>query len=327
MEKDPVVKLSSTFKGAITLLDLLNSEATLSFEIDKHSIRGSRRFLFKVLYDNYIFCLSIQNKSVVIQRNNVTSVLTLDELLEENRNIRIFAMWSHYKLVLDCRAGRKWKRVEVPTTPIAPPAQLIRWARKHNLLPTETYKTEEEFRERIHASLITINQKIREADAYKSFWNIVYDGNTITERQPKKEVEIQPLIHCLLSDQMLLGNIEIIPEHKTGEGNLDFLFVGQVDGLGICKFCAEFKLAHSKDLENGLWYQLPKYMDVSNATFGAYGVLNFKGDWFDQPDLKRGETLDLHLDLIPTKVRKPVHENIRNFIFDLGKPATASKKP
>lgn len=154
----------------------------------------------------------------------------------------------------------------------------------------------------------------------------MYDGNKIISRQPKKEVEIQPLIHCFLSDQMLLGNIEVIPEYKTGEGNLDFLFVGQVDGLGIRKFCAEFKLAHSNDLDNGLWYQLPKYMDVSNATYGAYCVLNFEGDWFDQPNLKRGEALDVHLNLIPSKLRKPVHENIRSFIFDLRKPATASKK-
>jgi hypothetical protein len=326
MEEDPVVKISPIFRGAITFADLLSSEGTLQFFTDKNSIQGGG-FLFQILYHNFIFCLSIQNNSIIFQRNDTVVILTLDELLDEKRNLGIFAMWSYDTLTIDCRSGDKEKSVAYSTVPTAPPAQLIKWARKHKLIPTQTYKTEEEFREKIYASLMTINEKIRAADAYKSFWNIVYHGNAIIDRQPKKEVEIQPLIQCFLSDQMLLGNIEIIPEYKTGEGSLDFLFVGQVDGLGVCKFCAEFKLAHSNDLDNGLRYQLPKYMDVSNATYGAYCVLNFKGDWFDQPNLKEDERLDLNLELIRITSRNPVHQNIRWFIFDLGKPATASKKP
>ena len=62
---------------------------------------------------------------------------------------------------------------------------------------------------------------------------------------------------------MLLSNIEVIPEHKTGEGNLDFLFIGYVEGQGMSRFCAEFKLAHSQDLNKGLLQQLPAYMSVS----------------------------------------------------------------
>ena len=191
MAKAPMVGFSPTFKGAYTQSDLLHSEGTFFFLSDKDSIeRGG--YIFKVLYHNFIFCLNIQNNSVVLQRNAHVAVVTLDELLKENRHIGIFAMWSHDNLTLDCRAGETAaKRTEISTTPTAPPSQLIRWARKQNLIPTETYKTEEEFREKIHAGLLTVNQKIREADAYKSFWNIVYDGNKIIERLPKKEVEIQ----------------------------------------------------------------------------------------------------------------------------------------
>jgi hypothetical protein len=325
MESDPVICISPVFKGAMALSDLLSSEGAIHFLTDKASIHNDG-YLFQILYPDFVFCLSLQNGSLVFQRNDSVSVLTLDELLEDKRHLMIFAMWSYDAITLDCRAGDKVKRLELPTIPTAPPAKLIRWARKNKLIPTQSYKSEEEFRERIHSSLITINQKIREADAYKSFWNVKYDGNNIVERQPKKEVEIQPLIQCFLSDQMLLGNIEVIPEYKTGEGHLDFLFVSQVDGLGICKFCAEFKLAHSDDLDNGLCYQLPKYMDVSNATYGAYCVLNYKGDWFGRPNLKDDEALDFHLNLLKIKSKNPVHENIRCFIFDLGKPATASKK-
>ena len=326
MENEPIVGFSPAFKGAITVSDLLNSEGTLNFITDKTSIHASG-FLFQIDRFGFVFNLSFQNNSIVFQRDNTVLILNLSDLLEENSRIMIFAMWTHSELKLDCRAGETIKKADVPTDPTAPPAQLVKWARKQSLLPVETYSSEEEFREKIHSSLNTINHKIREADAFKSFWNIIYKGNKIVDRKPKKEVEIQPLIHCFLSDQMLLSNIEVIPEHKTGEGNLDFLFIGQVDGLGICKLCAEFKLAHSKDLDNGLWEQLPKYMDVSNATYGVYCVLNFKCDWFDLPTFKKGEALDMHLSLIPSGAQKPVHKNIRNFIFNLGKPATASKKP
>jgi len=325
MEKDPIVGFAPAFKGLITIPDLLNTEGTFTFTIDRHSIQAGG-FLFQFIDNDFIFCLGFQNNSIVFQRNETVSVLTLDDILDKHEKVGIFAIWSHDKLTLDCGVGESLKRAEVPTTPTAPTTKLIKWARKNSLVPTEIYKTEEELREKIHTCLLTINQKIREADAYKSFWNISYKGNTITARKPKKEVEIQPLIHCFLSDQMLLSNIEIIPEHKTGEGNLDFLFIGSVEDTGLCKFCAEFKLAHSTDLDNGLWHQLPKYMDVSNAAYGAYCVLDFKGDWFDKPVFKDGMALDIHLSLIPDDKSKPVHKNIRSFIFNLAKPTTASKK-
>lgn len=323
MSKEPIVGFSPAFKGSITVSDLLSSEGTHTFVFDTESVSSSG-FLFQVDGFGFVFSLSFQNEAIVFKRNNTLLIET--EFLKGKGRIRVFAMWSHSKLELDCRAGSEIKKADVQTQPTAAPTQLIKWARKNSLLPIETYKSEEEFRERVHSSLNTINHKIREADAYKSFWNIRYEGQKIVERKPKREVEVQPIIHCILSDQMLAGNIEVIPEQKTGEGNLDFLFLGQVDGLGICKFCAEFKLAHSDDLDHGLWDQLPKYMDVSNATYGAYCVLNYKCDWFDLPTFKDGKALDIYLDLIPPVSKKPVHSNIRNFIFNLGKPSTASKR-
>lgn len=325
MEKQPQIGFSATFNGGITYSDLLNTEGALAFVTDKESIQ-SGGFLFQVDGFDFVFCLSFQNNEIVFQRNNIVSVLRLGELLEVSERVHVFVMWTQTKLKLDCRAASAIREATVPTSPTAPPTRLLNWVRKQNLLPTITYASEEALREKVYSTLNSVNQKIREADAYKSFWNIMYEGNTIIERKPKREVEVQPLIHCLLSDQMLMSNIEIIAEHKTGEGNLDFLFIGQVDGVGLCKICAEFKLAHSNDLDNGLWEQLPKYMEVSNAKYGAYCVLNFKGDWFAYPCFEEGEALDMHLTLIPKSQRKAVHSDIRSFIFDMNKPATASKR-
>ena len=309
--QEPIIEVSPAFKGVITVADLLTTEGTLQFSTNRNSVNEGG-VLFQLIYDNFVFILSIQNSSIVFQRNEV---------------VMVFAIWTHETLTLHCIAGKDDKRAKVQTIPTATPLQLIRLARKNSLIPMEKYSTEEDLREKIHSCLMTINEKIREADAFKSFWNITYSGNTIIDRKPKKEVEIQPLIHCFLSDQMLLSNIEVIPEHKTGEGNLDFLFIGYVEGQGMSRFCAEFKLAHSQDLNKGLLQQLPAYMSVSKATYGAYCVLNYKGGWFDLPGLPEEMALDIHLSLVLAKGDNLFCQNIRVFIFELAKIKTASKKP
>ena len=325
-EINPIINITPAFKGTMTVADLLTTEGTLQFSTDRNYIHKGG-FLCQLICDNFVFALSFKDNSLVFQRNETVSVLTLQEILDKNNKVMVFAMWTHEKLILHCIAGEDNKIAEVPTIPTVAPPQLIRWARKNNLIPIEKYSTEEKLRNKIHSCFLTINEKIREADAFKSFWNITYSGNKIIDRKPKKEVEIQPLIHCFLSDQMLLSNIEVIPEHKTGEGNLDFLFIGYVEGQGMSKFCAEFKLAHSPDLNKGLLNQLPTYMSVSKATYGAYCVLNYKGGWFDLPNLPEGRKLDIHLALVHGKLGNPFRLNIRSFIFDLFKIKTASKKP
>lgn len=323
-EITPIIKIAHVLKGTITVTDLLSTEGTLIFIINRNSI-NNRSIIFQLIYDDFVFDLCIQdNTTIVFQRNETVSILTVQEILDKNHAVMIFASWKHDLLALHCMAGEDGeysKRVEVPTIPTATPPQLIRWARRNSLIPTEQYSTEEELREKIHSCFLTINEKIKEADAYKSFWNIIYTGNKITDRKPKKEVEIQPLIHCFLSDQMLLSNIEVIPEHKTGKGKLDFLFIGYVKGQGISKFCAEFKLAHSQNLNKGLLQQMPAYMSASRATYGAYCVLNYKGGWFNLP---KGKTRDIYLSLEPKRVVNPLCQNIRIFVFDLAKPKTAS---
>lgn len=323
MNKEPTIFISKSLEGSLTIFDLLLSTGGIAIAFDKPTFTTGG-FIFAIDAFDFVFCLSIQNGSIYFQRNEYVTYLKISNLQKSNTVISIFANWLPNKLELHCDIHGTSEKSQAPSISIAPPAQLIRWARKNNLVPRESYKTEQEFRERIHQCFYTINQKIREADAYKSFWNINYSGQNIVNRKPKKEVEIQPLIHCILSDQMLISNIEIIPEHKTGAGNLDFLLLGQIDGVGFCRFCVEFKLAHSKDINHGLLEQLPKYMEVSNATYGAYCVLNFKCDWFNFPTYSPESSLDTNLFLITLGSGKPAHRNIRCFIIDLGKPPTAS---
>ncbi len=323
---EPQINISSAFQGSLLIEDLLKTEATIAFRIDTASIKEGGS-IFSIEYKkDFIFALSFQNNSIVIQRNDVISILELSELLDKSERIKIFIIWSPTVLTLDCGiSAEDRKRAEVKTKAVATPIELIRWVRKKHLLPTAVYKTEEEFRNKVYSILTSVNTKIHEANAFKSFWNIEYDGQKIISRNPKKEVELQPLIHCILSDMLLINNIEIIPEYSTGTGSLDFLFIAQVKDLGMIKICIEFKLAHSQDLKHGLLEQLPAYMNASTAKYGAYCVLSFKGEWFDKPNIGEDRDIQFYVNKIGIGSENPIINNIRTFIFDMAKPVTASK--
>ena len=166
--QEPIIEVSPAFKGVITVADLLTTEGTLQFSTNRNSVNEGG-VLFQLIYDNFVFILSIQNSSIVFQRNEVVSVLTLQEILDKNDEVMVFAIWTHETLTLHCIAGKDDKRAKVQTIPTATPLQLIRLARKNSLIPMEKYSTEEDLREKIHSCLMTINEKIREADAFKSF--------------------------------------------------------------------------------------------------------------------------------------------------------------
>ena len=188
------------------------------------------------------------------------------------------------------------------------------------------YNSEEEFRNKIHSCLQSIQDKIIESGSYSQFWNISYSGKSIIKREPKKEIEVQPIIQCLLSDQLLMSSIEIIPECKTGVGVLDFLFIAKIKEVGNAYFCTEFKNAHSDKLEDGLQIQLPCYMENKNSRYGAYCVLDYRGEYFDKPKLKDNSDLTFYLDLKSLEKANLYLNNIRIFVYKLSKPTSASKR-
>ena len=125
---------------------------------------------------------------------------------------------------------------------------------------------------------------------------------------------------------MLLAGIELIPEYQTGVGNLDFIFIGKIKNNGLSKICVEFKNAHSVDLVHGLEHQLPDYMRNTGSNYGAYCVLYYKGDWFNEPDFSMNE-LEMRLSICQKKSSNPlVHEGIRVIIYSLAKKVSASMK-
>ena len=188
-------------------------------------------------------------------------------------------------------------------------------------MPVNEYKTEEEFRQRIYTSLISLKDRVTEIGAINGLWNISYKSSKIDTRLPKRETDIHPTIHSLLHDQMLMGSVRVIPERQTGVGDLDFSFVGAVQGRGTCEVFAEFKLAHSKDVYRGLEQQLPDYMRNQGIKYSAYCVLWFKCAWFDEP--KSLSLVDMEKEL-NARLPSTNLSGIRVFVVDCSKGTTAS---
>jgi hypothetical protein len=113
----------------------------------------------------------------------------------------------------------------------------------------------------------------------------------------------------MLADQMRLSSIEVVREYSTGVGDLDFMFLGIVSRTGQRRLCAEFKNAHSDDLERGLTVQLPQYMKNQRATYGAFCVLWYKGEGFDHPHdlellgIRDGDVVDCGLPDVQYRTR------------------------
>jgi hypothetical protein len=319
----PTIGISPSTKGFIIPSDLLTSEGTLAFDTKLNELR-KEGVIFKVENDNFEFSFFVKNYLLVLKRNESVAVLPLKDVRSSLDYVKIIAMWSFNELYLGCGKKQYVTEVKASTVPTSPPQSLIKWARMQNLLPITEYASEEDFRAKVYECLANIQDKINKMASINIFWDIEYSGKKIMSRKPKNEPDIHPIIHCILCDQMLLASIEVIPEYKTGVGNMDFLFMGTVKNKGLCKLCAEFKHAHSKDIFNGLEKQLPAYMCRCDATYGAYCVLGFKGEWFNEP---KGISL-FHLNLmLQSRYRMPVdpiQNNIRVLLYDLSKPASAS---
>lgn len=320
---EPQLLIAPQFKGSITFHDLLSSEGTLTFTTNQISTKHDG-LVFRLVSDSYNLQLAFGNESIIFQRNGAVSVCTLSDLKKVSEKLRVILIWTYDSLVIDCGYSYDARKViKIETEPFVPPADLIRWARLHDLLHKVKYVSELELRNTVYSLLQTVNMKISESDSYKSYWNITYEGNRIVSKEPKRETEIQPLIHSMLSDICLVNGLDVIPEYKTGQGNIDFAFMGYVENIGNRKICVEFKLAHSKDLEHGLVVQLPAYMRVCGSQFGAYCVLNYYSN--DEQLCKYdGTHIDFYLSRIADTNGNPILKDIRIFIFEFIKPLTAS---
>jgi len=278
MNRKPEFYVDPSAGGRLTAEALLHSEGSVEFLYRAREFPKKKCCIFHIAGDDFWFNFGFVDGELSLQRREFDLRMPEDFFLSLPGNETVIASWTLNRLTLllgpmgfQGRNCSKWMEIEARP----PPASLINWVRRQNLLPMVEYDSEATFVSRVHAGLSSIQGKIDEMASRSIFWDIQYDGARIVSRSPKKERDLLTIIHGLLSDHFFLSSIEIYPELTAGIGRLDFLFVGCVKRQGQSKVCAEFKLAHSRDLEKGIENQLPEYMRRHKTRNGTYCVLDF----------------------------------------------------
>lgn len=320
----PEIVISPLLNGHIDPISLLRPVGTFHFETTKESffLNGC---VFKVVDDDFLFAFGYKDSKIICQRNNYINEINTEHISDFNEPVLVALRWQNDSFTLSCYT--KSEKIDncIQTNLISPPMKLLTWAQKQNLVHIIQFKTETQFIEKVYSCLNSIQEKVNQIGV-NGFWDITYDGKKVRTRRPKLEPDVHPIIHNLIADQMLVSGIEIVPEYHTGVGNLDFLFLGVVENIGTVKICVEFKNAHSDDIYHGLEEQLPAYMKNCKTNHGAYCVLFYKGNWFNEPIGLTLKELRNKLLLKRRESLEPLLENVRLFIFNLAKPESASEK-
>jgi hypothetical protein len=242
--------------------------------------------IFHIAGDDFWFNLGFIDRCLIFQRREYTVKMTQSFFRKLKGNTTFIASWTPDRLTLLLGPPgfvgptiRKMQSIK----PRPAPASMLRWAREQALIRTTEYESEADFVSRVHSGLASLQDKVDAMHNRDIFWDIDYQAGRIVRRRPKRETDLHGVIHALLSDHFFLSSIDVIPEVQTGAGDMDFLFIGTIRGQGLAKVCAEFKLAHSPKLYQGIESQLPAYMRAQKTDNGTYCVLDYRGQWFDKP--------------------------------------------
>ena len=123
---------------------------------------------------------------------------------------------------------------------------------------------------------LTVKKSIELGGIYGSLWK---NGHF---KEPRKEIDIQPIIKSHLRPILEIKGIQISREVVAANGSLDFLCTYTYGGR-LFKVGIELKKAHHENLLNGLTQQLPQYLKDEGTKHGIFLVLWFKNDNFSQP--------------------------------------------
>jgi hypothetical protein len=333
MIEDVRVDIAPQFRGHVTARALIEPKGTIEFRSNFSQVGGTcAGIVFRLISRDYILEVGFTSAHFYILRNDYRLEVPLNPVYEPTGDVRFFATWNLDRLslvVLDEsfdaairglpqpeRAEEvKKRRATLKTPPTIPPNDLLVWARQQAILPTGGYDSVETFNETVASSLEAIVDEILALGSSNPFWDISYDGPSISRRRPKREADIHPTIHSLLFYIAIAKKLEITPEYSIAGGRLDFLVSGPLVNGAIANVCIEFKHAHSDDLENGLLKQLPTYMRAKGCSFGIFCVLYFKGQYFEDPKGYDAHSLRINLEVLR---RKAGLDNIRTLILDVG---------
>lgn len=324
---NPAVSIHDDLRHTLTPQSLLSEYGQLTVTI-KDDLLSSDTLFFAIQGFGFSFSFCLRNGELIIERNCYSLVVPISDIPELTQRNILFMAWSPTRLFIasapttNVKADIFSTACEIPN--ISAPADLCAFAREKSLEARRLFGTKREFTSRVYEALSLLQDKIDDMHSPGLFWDKTYSNNKVMSRTPKREMDINPAMTLAVSDHMLLSGIQMSSEYATSRGRLDCLFTGAVLNEGLVHVCAEFKNYHSPDLLDGLERQLPAYMESNRVTDGAYCILDFRGEWFDQPQTTEEEFLVLmQRPCLRLKAEKGLR--IKVLKFRLGKRKSASR--
>ena len=265
--------------------DLVRLEGSVEIRLVPDEL-NNLGLLFSVKYGGFVFAARIADGVVSVRRNNCLVVLPLEGEAPGTQLVSVVVRWTPEFLHVSCTMLQSFNKIAdrattLRTTFTAPPASLITWLRKQNLLDTRDYESEETFRSTVFSILDRLQGRIGHFYSTSIFWNLLYSNGEIIAKLPKSETDFYAIIQAILIDQMLRCSIEVIPDDSPGSGSPDFVLMANIRNSGWAKVCLQIRNAHSPVLPDGLLKQLPRFMDSQKAEFGIFLVMWY-GTYFSR---------------------------------------------
>jgi hypothetical protein len=331
LSHDVTFTFAPSLKGYATANDFIIPTGTLQFtlsNIDTEVV--NLNLIFKLYGYGFDFEIGYTSDSIYMLRNGHRVDINFSSLsIVFNKRV-CFASWGPTKLELDVieklRTNNELRTqtANIQTPPTLPPNSLIDWLRRESVTPIIFYKSNKHFYEVVISCLQEVATNIKSLNLHSAFWDIAHEGASRPARYPKDEVGVHPTIHGMLRAMEIAKNFKVIREYPIAGGNLDFLIIGTLTSGEQARICVEFKPAHSGKVFEGLFAQLPAYMDAEGADFGIYCLLWFKGLEFDQPALFETEG-DLLVEIQRRRLLNKFGRKIRVLVYDLSPQVPPSK--
>ena len=312
------LEVFTQLKSQISFADFCPPAGTIEFNAYDGFLSNSLR-LFQISFPGYELEAKIHDGKVFIRRNDYYQY---SEEFKGLGKCHVAVQWDTDSIACgvmpesstSASMDAHMRAVRTPFT--APPLELVRTLRTHNLLSNSSYRNADDLFSTILDCLHFCEQDIRKHGCERFSW-----GKNGDKSHPLDEPEISRFVAGYLSSHGTARNFEVTCEPIAGSGNLDFYIVAPIKNAGLGKVAIEAKKADSVQLVHGFNVQLPEYMVRLGTNYGVFLTYWLKSGTYPYP--KQNTYAELEIDKLHPLQRPPT---VRTIGLDLSYGPSPSRK-
>jgi hypothetical protein len=298
-------------------IDFVHESGFIKIGAPLDEIMGSRHTIFRVQAMQYSSSAGFDHGALWFERNGVRNELNIEN---EFGSVGLAFGWTPTELICAYAlnisphfADEGWfptqrKKVATPHTLI--PASVFQAALTAGTYEDGRYRSSEDLLRTLVRVLECLERDIHRHASQRLLWQ----GNS-----PLSEPEVTRFVGTLLTNYGNLLSFQVLTEARAGAGDTDFHISAYTRRGTMVQIALEGKFAHSRDVLNGLYKQLPSYIRSLSADFGIYLIYWMRCEKFQDPSDTKGDFNNR----VTTAIDIP--SNIRVVLLDFSYPIMPSK--